>query len=81
MNTMRRKHISVDELNWIVQEELMADVPSVGRVPVAVVPDDRQRWRILLPKPDGRNAWNSKISKRILAIEQRLKEKYYLKWN
>jgi len=78
---MRRKHISADELIWIAQEELMADVPSVGRVPVAVVPD-RKGWRILLPKPDGRNAWDDpEISKRVVAIEQRLKERYYLKWN
>ena len=76
---MSKKRVSADELNWIVQEELMANVSPVQRVPVAVVPDDRQGWRILLPKLNGRTAWISKISERVPAIERRLRERYSLK--
>ena len=78
---MIKKRVSADELNWIVQEELMANVTPVQRVPVAVVPDDRQGWRILLPKLDGRTAWISKISERVPAIERRLRARYSLEWD
>jgi hypothetical protein len=75
---MAKKRVSADELNWIVQEELTAGVYPPRRVSIAVVPDDRHGWRILLQKLDGRTVWTSKISERVPAVERRLREKYSL---
>jgi hypothetical protein len=76
---MAKKRVSAHELNWIIQEELMANISSRRFVPVAVVPDEKQGWRILRPKLDGRTAWTSKVADRIPAVERRLREKYALK--
>jgi hypothetical protein len=76
---MAKKHVLAHELNWIVQEELMANVSPGRWVPIAVVPDKKQGWRILRPKLDGRTAWTSKVAVRIPAVERRLREKYALK--
>jgi hypothetical protein len=76
---MAKKRVSAEELNWIVQEELTADIYPLRRLSLAVVPDDRHGWRILLQKLDGRTVWASKIGERVPAVERRLREKYSLK--
>jgi len=69
---MAKKRVSAGELNWIVQQELTADVLPARRVSLAVVPDDRQGWRILLQKLDRRTIWASKIRERVPDVERRL---------
>ena len=76
---MAKKRVTAEELNWIVQEELTADLYPVRRVSLAVVPDDRHGWRILLQKLDGRTDLIFKISKRVPDVERRLRQKYSLK--
>ena len=76
---MAKKRVTAEELNWIVQEELTADLDPPRRVSLAVVPDDRQGWRILLQKLDGRTVLISKISERVPAVERQLRAKYSLK--
>ena len=38
---MSKKRVSADELSWIVQEELTADIYPCRRVSIAIVPDDQ----------------------------------------
>jgi hypothetical protein len=49
-----KKRVSAEELNWLVQQELTADLDPLRRVSLAVIPDERQGWRVLLQKLDGR---------------------------
>jgi hypothetical protein len=74
-----KKRVSAEELNWLVQQELTADLDPLRRVSLAVIPDERQGWRVLLQKLDGRTVLVSKIGERVPAVERRLREKYSLK--
>jgi hypothetical protein len=77
---MAKQHVSANELSWIILEELEANAYSPPRwFPVAVVPDEKKGWRILLPKVDQRNVWTANVSDRIPALETRLRKKYALK--
>jgi hypothetical protein len=49
-----KKRVSAEELNWLVQQELTADLDPLRRASLAVIPDERQGWRVLLQKLDGR---------------------------
>jgi hypothetical protein len=77
---MAKQRVSADELSWIILEELGANAQSPPKwFPVAVIPDEKKGWRILLPKLDGRNVWTANVSDRVPALERRLREKYALK--
>ena len=76
---MVKKHISAYELSWIVLQELRDKFRFPNNVAIAVVPDERRGWRIVLPKSDGRALAASGFTKAITVLEKRLQERYVLK--
>ena len=77
--TMVKKHISAYELSWIVLQELRDKFQFPNNVAIAVVPDERRGWRIVLPKSDGRALSASGFTKAITVLEKRLRKRYVLK--
>ena len=77
---MAKKRVTADELSWIVQQELWeGDTRSPHWVALAVVPDEKRGWRVLIPRVDLRSDWTLKASERLPKIEQRLRGKYALR--
>ena len=70
---MRKKRISNAELSWLVQEEL--GINGQSRVTLAVVPDPKRGWRIIVSK---RSELLPPIKSRLDAIEGKLRKVYAL---
>ena len=77
--TMVKKHVSAYELSWIVLQELRDNFRFPKNVALAVVPDERRGWRIVLPKSDGRTLSTSSFTKALAVLEKRLRKQYILK--
>ena len=75
---MVKKHISAYELSWIVLQELRVNFRFPKNVALAVVPDERRGWRIVLPKSDGRALAASGFTKALTVLEKRLRKRYVL---
>jgi hypothetical protein len=75
---MARKYISAYELSWIVLQELREKYQFPDRAALAVVPDSRRGWRVVLPKANGQNIPLARFTNVIAVVEQKLRERYAL---
>jgi hypothetical protein len=75
---MARKLVSACELSWIVIQNLREKSQFPERIALAVVPDSRRGWRVVLPKETGRDTSTARFTKVIEVLEKKLRERYVL---
>jgi hypothetical protein len=75
---MARKLIDACELSWIVIQTLREKSQFPEHIALAVVPDRRRGWRVVLPKETGRDTSLARFTKDIEVLEKKLRERYAL---
>jgi hypothetical protein len=75
---MARKRIAACDLSWIITETLREKFQFPERIALAVVPDSRRGWRVVLPKETGRDTSAARFKKHIEVIEKKLRGQYAL---
>jgi hypothetical protein len=75
---MARKLIAACDLSWIVIETLRERSQFPLHVALAVVPDSRRGWRVVLPKETGRDTSAARFKKDIEVVEKKLRGQYAL---
>jgi hypothetical protein len=74
---MAKKRISSADLGWIISDQLFELQSSSRRVSVAVVPDERNGWRVIVGNRD-RGHLTAVDEQRLADIQRRLREIYEL---
>lgn len=72
-----KERISGADLNWRVIEQIRADGTVPPQVTIAVVPDDKLGWRVIIGK-GSRRLVKPERARRIWAIQSELRSKYDL---
>ena len=73
---MAKKRISSVDLEWLILEELMQDRGSrAARPSIAVVPDDKRGWRVVVAAGSQR-FMSVKSERELIAVQDRLRLKY-----
>ena len=68
---MARKRISGGDLSWLISEELFDSGSRAARMSLAVVPDDKHGWRVIVAHR-GRRFLTSSDERRLADVQQRL---------
>jgi hypothetical protein len=74
---MAKKHISGTDLIWRVLEEFSQPGSRSPRMSIAVVPDDKHGWRVIVDNR-GRRFLKAADQRRLAGIERRLRIVYAL---
>jgi hypothetical protein len=74
---MAKKLISSVDLSWLILEGLFDSGSRSARTSLAVVPDDRHGWRVILAKRDERLLTTDK-KRRLADVQRRLRLVYEL---
>ena len=74
---MAKKRISSVDLSWLISEELF-DPKSRVRMSLAVVPDDKHDWRIVVAN-GGQRFLTVDGKRRLAEVERRLRLVYELR--
>lgn len=72
---MAKQRISSVDLSWLISEELDR---SRSRWSLAVVPDEKDGWRVIIPNR-GRRFWTVADEQRLAEIQSRLRLVYQLR--
>lgn len=74
---MMKKHISGVDLSWLISEELSAPGGRRARAPLAVVPDKKDGWRVVVANR-GRRFLTTADEHRLAEIQRRLRLIYQI---
>ena len=74
---MAKKRISSVDLSWVVLEELSDPRSRATRMSLAVVPDDKHGWRVVVAK-GGQRLLTASDQRRLADIQRRLRLVYEL---
>ena len=74
---MAKKIISSVDLSWLILEGLLDPGSRSARTSLAVVPDDKHGWRVILAKRDQRLLTADK-KRRLADVQRRLRLVYEL---
>jgi hypothetical protein len=75
---MAKKRISSVDLSWLISEELADPGSRRARMVLAVVPDDKDDWRIVVGKGDERFL-TTNDKRRLVEVQERLRLVYELR--
>ena len=75
---MAKQRISSVDLGWLISEELFDPARSRIRTSLAVVPDEKDGWRVIIPNR-GRRFWTAADEQRLAEIQRRLRSVYQLR--
>jgi hypothetical protein len=75
---MAKQRISSVDLSWLISEELFDPVRSRTRTSLAVVPDEKDGWRVIIRNRD-RKYWTAADEQRLHEIQRRLRSVYQLR--
>jgi len=75
---MRKKRIAAIDLSWRILEELSDPASRTPRLSLAVVPDDKHGWRVIVANR-GRRFLTAIDERRLADIQQRLRKIYELR--
>lgn len=73
-----KKRISSADLCWLISEELYELKGVRSRPSLAVVPDRKNGWRVIIPNT-SRRYWTSADDQRLAEIQRRLRSVYQLR--
>lgn len=73
---MAKKPISSVDLSWLISEAL--DSGSRNRTSLAVIPDEKDGWRVIIAN-QGRRNWTAADEQRLAEIQRRLRSVYHLR--
>jgi hypothetical protein len=74
---MAKKCISGADLSWLISEELFEAKGDRSRTALAVVPDEKHGWRVVIANR-GRTYWTAASEKQLADIQRRLRKVYDL---
>lgn len=74
---MAKQRISSVDLSWLISDELFDPGRSYVRASLAVVPDAKDGWRVIIPNR-GRRYWTAADKQRLAEIQDRLRLMYQL---
>jgi hypothetical protein len=72
-----RKRISSVDLSWLISEELFDSGSRAARMSLAVVPDDKHGWRVIVATR-GQRFLTADDKRRLSAVQQKLRLVYAL---
>lgn len=75
---MDKKRISSVDLIWLISEELFEAKGDRSRTSLAVVPDEKDGWRVIIANR-GRMYWTAADEQRLADIQRRLRKVYELR--
>jgi hypothetical protein len=75
---MAKKRISSVDLNWIISEQLFDLGSRRARMSLAVVPDEKESWRVIVDKR-GRGFLTALDEQRLAEVQRRLRMVYELR--
>ena len=74
---MARKRISSVDLSWLISEELFDSGSRAARMSLAVVPDDKYGWRVIVANR-GQRYLTADDKRRLADVQRRLRLLYEL---
>lgn len=75
---MARKRISSVDLSWLISEELFDSGSRAARMSLAVVPDDKHGWQVIVAKR-GQRFLTADDERRLADVQRRLRMVYELR--
>src|SRR4051812_40910474 len=74
---MAKKHISSVDLSWLISEEVFEAKGDRSRPSLAVVPDEKDGWRVIVGNT-SRRYWTAADQQRLDDIQRRLRSIYQI---
>ena len=74
---MTKKHIAGADLSWLISEELFDPGGRRARAPLAVVPDEKDGWRVVVANR-GRRLLTTADERRLVEIQRKLRLIYQI---
>ena len=75
---MAKKHISGADLSWLILEELSDPQSRTSRISLAVVPDGKAGWRVIVAN-QSRRFLTAAHEQQLAGIQRRLRLVYELR--
>ena len=75
---MAKKRISGVDLSWLISEELFNSGGRAARMSLAVVPDDKHGWRVVVAN-HGQRFLTADDKRRLAEVQRRLRLVYELR--
>jgi hypothetical protein len=75
---MAKKRISSVDLNWLILEELSDHRSRAKRPPLAVIPDEKHGWRVIVARK-SQKFLNAVDERRLADVQRRLRLVYDLR--
>ena len=75
---MAKKRISSVDLSWLISEELFNSGSRAARMSLAVVPDDKHAWRVIVANR-GQRFLTADDKRRLAEVQRRLRLVYELR--
>ena len=75
---MAKKRISSVDLSWLILEELSNPRSRAARPPLAVIPDEKHGWRVIVATR-SQKFLNAVDERRLADVQQRLRLVYDLR--
>ena len=75
---MAKKRISSVDLSWLISEELVDPGSRATRLSLAVVPDDKVAWRVIVANR-GERFLTADKKRRLAEVQRRLRLVYELR--
>ena len=75
---MAKKRISSVDLSWLISEELFDSGSRAARMSLAVVPDDKHGWRVIVANR-GQRFLTADDKRRLADVQRRLRLVYELR--
>ena len=75
---MAKKRISSVDLSWLISEELFDSRSRATRMSLAVVPDDKHGWRVIVAN-SGQRFLTADDQRRLAEVQRRLRLEYELR--
>jgi hypothetical protein len=72
-----KKRISSADLSWLISEEMFDPGSRAARMSLAVVPDGKHGWRVIVAKR-GRKFLTTSDERRLAQVQRRLRLVYEL---
>ena len=76
---MAKKRISSVDLSWLISEELFDYGSRAARMSLAVVPDDKHDWRVIVAN-GGQRFLTADDKRRLAEVQRRLRLVYELRF-
>ena len=75
---MAKKRISSVDLSWLISEELFDSGSRAARMSLAVIPDDKHGWRVIVANR-GQRFLTADDKRRLADVQRRLRLAYELR--